>query len=254
MTKKHIFPVIFAIFFNFSIINIYANSDVSLFIKMRQEISIAHKSSVEITINKGDLRGLSKFEIVAPLGTQILMLDAKGANFIKTKNGAKLFWMDLPKSESFKIVYDIYIPKNLSGKQLIKGVFYFIEEKQTKTIEHHSVLNLLKSNLNNEVNISLLTLNSLIKESETKAYTFSIQLGAYLSPLSTELYYGDYTEFEIKVEYDNEYYKYLIGKFYSLEEAKIFLSGLPFEGVFVVPYYEGKRTTVKAAINNILNQ
>ena len=254
MTKIYTFFLVFVIFGNFSFTNIYASSDVSLFIKMKQEILVGYSTSVEITINKGDLRGLSKFEILAPLGSEVKVIDSKGASFIKTSNGGKLLWIDLPNMKSFTISYYIYLPKGSVGKQSINGAFYFLDRKISKSIFYHStvVLSRPHNNYINDNNISLVILDRLIKEINTKDYIFSIQIGAYLSPLSNKIIIKRFINYDVKEEYNNKYYKYIIGEFNNLDDAIAFISTLPFKDAFVVPYCKGERVTVIEAVHGIL--
>ena len=131
-----ILAVILVLFIN----NAFGSPEVSLLIKMSNSPSPGETFLVEVTINKGDLRGISKFDIIAPYLTKVTVINKRGANFIKTDYGGKFLWVDLPHDEMFTISYELTIPTSYKGKKSITGAFYYLIEDERKSIHYHSII------------------------------------------------------------------------------------------------------------------
>ncbi len=81
---------------------------------------------------------------------------------------------------------------------------------------------------------------------------FRVQVGAHVSPFTEAgiktFYKGDEKVLEI---YENGWYKYQIGKFDSYEAAHELLKSTNVERAFVVAYQDGKKLTIKEALQKM---
>ena len=87
---------------------------------------------VEVTIKKGNLSGFAKFIETLPVGLTATVIEAKGAAFSFVDQKVKFVWGTLPAEAEFKISYKINVAPNITGDQIIEGIFSFIENDQTK--------------------------------------------------------------------------------------------------------------------------
>src|ERR1019366_8712620 len=86
----------------------------------------------EVTIKKGNLSGFAKFIETLPVGLSATVIEAKGAAFSFVDQKVKFVWGTLPTETELKISYKINVAPNMSGDQIIEGIFSFIENDQTK--------------------------------------------------------------------------------------------------------------------------
>lgn len=83
---------------------------------------------------------------------------------------------------------------------------------------------------------------------------FSIQILAKTSPASLDQLYSIYNgEEEVFLRRSGDYYRYMVGKFKTLFEAKIFKNKEKIEG-FIVAYKNSERITIKEATEIIRNR
>lgn len=83
---------------------------------------------------------------------------------------------------------------------------------------------------------------------------FSIQILAKTSPASLDQIYSIYNgEEEVFLRRSGAYYRYMVGKFKTLFEAKIYKNKEKIEG-FIVAYKNGERITIKEATEIIKNR
>ena len=246
----------FAIGFLLSSISVFSISpNVSLFIKMTSHPNPGEAFQVDISIQKGELKGISKFQIKAPYGTIVNVINSQGANFVKTEHGGKFIWMELPNKEEFNLSYELTIPSTYTGEYDITGGFFYLEKGNRKSIFYHSMVNI--ENNTKPINItskdiSLITIDKLLTEKRESNLSFSIQVGAYSQALSEKqilFIFPNYILKEMKYRGANIY---LIGHFNNLKEAVDYRDNLPYKDSFIVPIYKGKRVTVFEALKKLM--
>ncbi|MCB0761033.1 MAG: hypothetical protein KDC12_05870 [Flavobacteriales bacterium] len=85
--------------------------------------------TVEMTINKGEITGFAKLEIILPGGLSISPVNTQGASFT-AGNKTKFIWMNLPDAQEFTITYNLTADASASGNLVVKGTFSYIKESQ----------------------------------------------------------------------------------------------------------------------------
>lgn len=88
------------------------------------------KKQVEITIDKADIQGFAKMEIVLPAGLIASAGETNGASFTFTQQKARFVWMSLPAQSNFKVTYFIESMDGISGKMDVKGAFSYIADNK----------------------------------------------------------------------------------------------------------------------------
>jgi hypothetical protein len=95
---------------------------------------------VDLTINKGDLAGFAKLELVLPAGLKASVVDAHGASFTFSGQKAKFIWMTLPNEQDFTVSYNLSAEPSANGNLIIRGIFSYIKENQRVDYEMQSKL------------------------------------------------------------------------------------------------------------------
>jgi hypothetical protein len=107
--------------------------------KVTQNLPATIKSNsnitVELTINKGDVKGFAKIEQELPEGLTALPLDMKGASFTFEKQKIKIIWMLLPSTKEFKITYTLKVAANEKGQKTIGGKVYFVKDNKKQILD-----------------------------------------------------------------------------------------------------------------------
>lgn len=85
---------------------------------------------VEVAIDKNDIQGFAKMEIVLPQGFIATPADTKGASFTFSERKVRFVWMTLPTEQTFKVSYYLECDPNFSGKYEVKGTFSYINNNQ----------------------------------------------------------------------------------------------------------------------------
>ena len=229
--------------------------NVSLLIKMTQSPKPGEIFKVDILIQKGNLQGISKFEIFAPYGTKVNVLNSQGSSFVRTKNGGKFIWMELPPKDEFNLSYELTIPVHYTGEYDITGGFFYLEEGDRKSILYHSVVDIVNNrdpfNISNE-EVTLSTVDMLLQEKNQVNLYFSVQVGSYSNALTKTQKQLKYHKYDLIEMGYKENHIYLIGHFDKLNNAVEFRDNLPYKSAFIVPIYKGKRITVYDALKKLM--
>lgn len=252
MKKIFTFSLILTQIFLFSEAD--AKGDVSIFLKSPKQVVAGSGYTVEITINKSDISGFSKFESVLPFGFEAEMIEGSGASFVFTDNKAKFIWTNLPAEESFLISYKVWVPIHYSGDKKISGSFHYIYNNEKYTSNFSSILNIKNSEKN------LIALKPELKQAkpveivydEINNYCpeliFNVQLLALNTKASDE-FLNELCDqsYRIKEDCNEGMYKYYTGGFYSLESAIEFRNNCGIKDAFIVVYYKGIRISISEA-------
>lgn len=95
---------------------------------------------VEITVNKGEVSGFAKLELVLPPGLSAEAVDTKESSFTFSGQKAKFIWMSLPDQQRFTVRYRLTASPTATGNLVIKGTFSYIKENQRVDYEMQSKL------------------------------------------------------------------------------------------------------------------
>ena len=122
------------------LISTFSFGNVSLFVCSPNQVKAGDIYKVNITINKNDIKGFSKFETILPKGFKIEPIELNGASFYMKDDVAKFIWIQLPEVETINIQYNIMVPKYHKGIEKITGSFiiYYIRKNFTKILTPYS--------------------------------------------------------------------------------------------------------------------
>ena len=96
--------------------------------------------TVTVRINKGDIEGFAKLELVLPVGLMASPVETRGASFTFSGQKAKFIWMALPEEQEFSVSYNLSAGESVSGNLIVKGTFSYIKENQRVDYEMQSKL------------------------------------------------------------------------------------------------------------------
>lgn len=254
MKKIFTFSAILTLIFFFSEAD--AKGDVSIFLKSPRQVKAGTEYQVEITINKADIRGFSKFECILPFGFEAEMIEGNGASFVFSDSKAKFIWLDLPKEESVLISYKVFVPVHYSGEKKINGSFHYIYNNEKVTSNFSTLLNILNNRPNelkfNAKNVKSRPVEIIYDEIEYKNsnpyLVFNVQLAALNTKASPEFLDELCNQpYRIKESLIDGLYKYYAGGFYSLDSAIKFKELCGIKDAFIVVWYRGNRISLAEA-------
>ncbi len=93
-------------------------------------LQVGETKLVEISINKGDIAGFAKLELILPGGLSAAPVATEGASFTFSGQKAKYIWMTLPDKQEFTVSYNITAEPSANGNLVVKGAFSYIKENQ----------------------------------------------------------------------------------------------------------------------------
>jgi len=226
--------------------SLYSVTSISYCVKSPSLIYAGETYNVNITINKNSISGSSKFEVILPEGFIVNPINTSGANFVFEGNKAKFIWVILPSTESINLSYNITVPSSHSGHKQIYRKFFYVKDKKVHEEAFYSNINILKNDLLTNVNNTLKTTENNIK--------FKIQIGAFFNKVNNDSQYlKSISNYNIEEKYIGSYYKYFIGDFLSLDEAKQIKRNLGIKGAFIIAYKNKKQITINEAVSDLEN-
>jgi len=228
-------------------LNSFSN-DISFLIKHPKTTDGGSSFTVTVVIQKQAVSGFSKFEIEIPNGFAIRALETAGARFIKKGNIGKFIWLGLPNSEEVNISYQVYVPLNASNTYKTKSTFYFLNQKEKSSTSFSSFYTLELKN----INYSLKELNSLIAQFPDRDIYYQVQIGAYENPIESENLSAFFNiKTDIRIDFENGLYKYIVGPFTDYFKAKDFQEESKINGAFLVLYFIDTKISKEDALKII---
>lgn len=224
-----------------------AQGDVSLLVKQPSLLKAGGSHIIEIEFNKQDIKGFAKYEIEIPKGFAIRGVETAGANFIKDDGLAKFVWIDLPDSTSFKITYQIYVPKNGVSQTTMLSHFHYVKGDNKLSQTMRTVWQVRpaesfvqrKSAPNTSLSLSLSGLAELIKDKKQTELQFRVQVGAFQTEIDSRKVYRNLKP-KPDMHHSDQWFKYTVGPFKSYEEAVGFQSKCGIQGAFLVVFYKNQ--------------
>lgn len=104
------------------------------------EMAAGETETVTVRVNKGDIEGFAKLELVLPVGLMASPIETHGASFTFSGQKAKFIWMALPDDQEFSVSYNLSAAESATGNLIIKGTFSYIKENQRVDYEMQSKL------------------------------------------------------------------------------------------------------------------
>lgn len=233
-----------SLFFLFLSLSLFSVTSISYCVKSPSLIFAGETYNVNITINKNSICGSSKFEVVFPEGFVVEPINTAGANFVFEGNKAKFIWVVLPTSESINLSYNVTVPVSIKGEEQIRRKFFYVKDKKVHEEGFYSNINIVENDF-------LVNIKSTPKISENNI-KFKIQVGAFLNKVNEKSsYIKSINNYKIEEQFIDNYYKYFIGEFVSLDEAKRIKLNLDIKGAFIIAYKNNKRITIKEALEEL---
>ena len=87
---------------------------------------------VEVTVNKGDIRGFGKLQETIPAGFTALEKTSDEAIFTAQGTIAKFVWLNLPARSTLKVVYKLRSTPESSGDYVVNGEFGYLLNDETQ--------------------------------------------------------------------------------------------------------------------------
>jgi hypothetical protein len=117
------------------LINVFFGGDVSVNIDVSGQIDAGKDIMVQVTINKGDLNGFSRFQLELPTGITATNMSSANADFSFKDQKVRLIWLRLPPEGTLSFSFNIHCDERLKGTFDLNGKFSYIDNNERKTID-----------------------------------------------------------------------------------------------------------------------
>ena len=100
-------------------------------------IEAGSEITVNVTVNKGKLTGMARFQQELPVGFTAKSDVSANANFIFQDQKVRLNWISLPSHDEIKFSYKIVANERLMGDINLNGQFSYIDDNEGKSVNIH---------------------------------------------------------------------------------------------------------------------
>ncbi|RLD65518.1 MAG: hypothetical protein DRI95_08510 [Bacteroidetes bacterium] len=107
-----------------------SDKQVSVHAKFPPSVYSGDRFTIEITINKMDLKHFAEFSQKLPKGFTAIKKNSQSADFYFHKQFVKLVWLRLPRQAKFTVSYDIIVNASVKGVYKLPGQFTYIYNNQ----------------------------------------------------------------------------------------------------------------------------
>lgn len=107
-----------------------SDNQVWVHAKFPPSVHSGDRFTVEITINKMDLKHFAEFTQKLPKGFTAIEKNSQSADFHFSKQFVKLVWLRLPRQAKFTVSYDIIVDASVKGVFKLPGQFTYIYNNQ----------------------------------------------------------------------------------------------------------------------------
>ncbi|MEN8119858.1 MAG: hypothetical protein ABFS35_05905 [Bacteroidota bacterium] len=107
-----------------------SDNQVSVHAEFPPSVYSGDRFTVEITINKMDLKHFAEFRQKLPKGFTAIEKKSQSADFHFSKQLVKLVWLRLPRQAKFTVSYDILVDASIKGVYKLPGQFTYIYKNQ----------------------------------------------------------------------------------------------------------------------------
>jgi hypothetical protein len=114
-------------------------------LKITQEIptnlQAGEEALITVEIDKSDVSGFAKYQLIVSEGLQIEVVESAGASFTFNDQKAKFIWMALPAAKTFSLKYRIIAEADAEGLLLVKSRFSYIYHNERKNfiLDEHTI-------------------------------------------------------------------------------------------------------------------
>ncbi len=239
------------IVFFIAIHSLFAQGEIFVDIHLPNKIEAAKTYTIDIVLHKENVNGFAKLELYLPVGIDLSPIENAGATLIKQGQLIKYIWLELPASKDIKITANLSVDYRINGYKEIYGNFYYIQNKN-RTKSSIGVIpfqiyndNKWKTALSEKQEKEYPVISEPIKIKPQKLNQpdfYRVQIAAFKRKISRIQLAELFPETQlIHEEFIDGLYKYTIGDFATLEEAKDFKNLCGIYGAFVVKYENYQR-------------
>ena len=109
--------------------------DVSITLQAPSEVTAGTEFEVNVTLNKSDLEGFSRFQQDIPPGLEAISAKSANADFSFSENRLRLIWLRMPQQNEVTVTYKIKIDQRLKGVFDLGGKFSYIDNNERKSVD-----------------------------------------------------------------------------------------------------------------------
>lgn len=133
--------LIIALLFPFLAFSGFQDNPVWIKAKMPNNVHAGDKFTIEITINKLDLKHFAELKQKLPAGFKAIENKSGAAEFSFSDQMVKFTWLRLPRSPQITISYNIIVDANIKGDFTLPAQFTYIYKNQRGTVnlEHDNI-------------------------------------------------------------------------------------------------------------------
>ncbi len=232
--------------------NILAQGDIFVDVVISSKIDAGKNYPIDIIVHKENIGGFAKLELYMPVGIELYPIDNAGATLIKQGQLVKYIWIELPNTKDIKITATINIDYRLVGYKEIYGNFFFVQDKNKAKISIGVIPFQIRNDMSWKNNPNLKETAEYPKSPESpkikpqklsEPHFYRVQIAAFKRRLTKNQLIELYPEIDfIKEEFVDGLYKYTIGDFANIDDAKMFRNTCGIYGAFVVKYENYQRT------------
>ncbi len=116
--------------------SLFITVDNSIFVEQSVPTTVMPGSefTISLVIHKGKQTGFARLQHFLPKGFTAEPLETAKAQFINDEESAKFIWIALPAEEVFTVSYKVKVDSTLQGRQVINGLFYYIQDEKTQKL------------------------------------------------------------------------------------------------------------------------
>jgi hypothetical protein len=109
--------------------------DVSVKMDIPAQVSAGSEFEIKITLDKGDLKGFSRFQQSIPSGLTVTAGQSSSADFTFAEKRVRFIWLRIPDSELITLTYKVKVDSRLKGTFQLEGKFSYVDENERKSVD-----------------------------------------------------------------------------------------------------------------------
>jgi hypothetical protein len=118
-----------------TILNFIFSGDIAVKLDVPGQINAGSEIKVDITINKSNLQGFSRFQIDLPAGLTATNVSSANADFSFKDQKVRYIWLRLPDEPTITISFNLKCYERLKGNFDLVGKFSYIDNNERKNID-----------------------------------------------------------------------------------------------------------------------
>lgn len=229
----------------------YIPVEVSTSINMPSSIKNNEEKTVNVVLNKGDLKGQAEYTQSFPDGFMVEPIDVSGGNFSYNIGKLSIKWDDISTSEQIKFSYQIKAGEITPQTYSIPGTFVYTEKDQVKVKQFKNQISVIREPAVAVVEEPVTNTNKtepvkeepveVVQKQNTDGITYAVQIaavyGGKMNPMSLQKQHN-LNETVNESSYKG-YNNYTVGNFKTYGEADARRKGTNVRGAYVVVFKDG---------------